>query len=156
MPRNNNLAHHYFYGLKLGPLAMVVKDDKIGDVEQCTTFAGRFDGHGNAPVQWGAHRSMQQVHVYTLMPLGTVIGQIFTPHCPGGYHGHQCWHKKLSCGVVALLSKASVQKAQNWPSTQRIEATNYVERSNALIKAEELSNFSGYQTLTTDNNRWSY
>jgi hypothetical protein len=44
--------------------------------------------------------------------------------------------------VVALwksLSKASVQKAQNGPSTQLIEATSCVERSNATMKAEELS-----------------
>jgi len=44
--------------------------------------------------------------------------------------------------VVALwksLFEASVQKAQNGPSTQLIEATSFVERSNATIKAEELS-----------------
>jgi len=44
--------------------------------------------------------------------------------------------------VVALwksLSEASVQKAQNGPSTQLIKATSCVERSNATMKAEELS-----------------
>jgi hypothetical protein len=44
--------------------------------------------------------------------------------------------------VVALwksLFKASIQKARNEPSTQLIEATSCVERSNALIKAEEHS-----------------
>jgi hypothetical protein len=44
--------------------------------------------------------------------------------------------------VVALwksLSKASVQKARNGPSTQLIEATSCVERSNTTMKAEELS-----------------
>jgi hypothetical protein len=30
---------------------MVVNKDKIDDVEKYTTFAGHFDGHGNAPVQ---------------------------------------------------------------------------------------------------------
>jgi hypothetical protein len=57
--------------------------------------------------------------------------------------------------VVALwksLFKASVQKAQNGPSTQLIEATSCVERSNATIKAKELRNFSSYQTLITDKN----
>jgi hypothetical protein len=57
---------------------------------------------------------------------------------------------------VQLLSKASVQKAQNGPSTQLIEATSCVERSNATIGAEELSNFSSYQMLTTDRNWQSY
>jgi hypothetical protein len=44
--------------------------------------------------------------------------------------------------VVALWkshSEASVKKAQNIPSTQLIEATSCVERSNATMKAEELS-----------------
>jgi hypothetical protein len=43
--------------------------------------------------------------------------------------------------VVALwksLSEASVKKARNGPSTQLIEATSCVERSNATMKAEEL------------------
>jgi hypothetical protein len=44
--------------------------------------------------------------------------------------------------VVALwksLFEASVQKVQNGPSTQFIEVTSCVERSNAAIKAEEHS-----------------
>jgi hypothetical protein len=47
--------------------------------------------------------------------------------------------KKSSCGVVKSLFKASVQKAQNGPSTHVIEATSCVERSNTTIKAEEHS-----------------
>jgi hypothetical protein len=53
---------------------------------------------------------------------------------------------------VKSLSKASVQNAQNGPSTQLIKATSCVERSNTMIKAEELSYFSSYQTLTKDKN----
>jgi hypothetical protein len=44
--------------------------------------------------------------------------------------------------VVALwksLSEASVQKALNRPSTQLIEATSCVERSNVTMKAKEHS-----------------
>jgi len=44
--------------------------------------------------------------------------------------------------VVALwklLFEASVQKAQNEPSTQLIEATSCVERLNNTIKAKEFS-----------------
>jgi hypothetical protein len=47
--------------------------------------------------------------------------------------------KKSSCGIVKSLSEASIQKAQNRPSTQLIKATSCEERSNATIKAEELS-----------------
>jgi hypothetical protein len=44
--------------------------------------------------------------------------------------------------VVALwksLSEASVQKARNGPSTQLIKATSCIERSNIMMKAEDLS-----------------
>ena len=37
------------------------------------------------------------------------------------------------------LFEASVQMAQIGPSTQLIKATSCVERSNAMMKAEELS-----------------
>jgi hypothetical protein len=88
--------------------------------------------------------------------LYATIGQVLAPHFPDRYHDHQFWHKTLCCGVVNLLSKASIQKAQNWPFTQLIKATSWVERQNALIGAEELSNFSSYQMLSTDKKWWRY
>ena len=60
----------------------------------------------------------------------------FTPYRLGGRHF------SVKNGFVALwksLSKASVQKARNGPSTQLVKATSCVERSNATMKAEELS-----------------
>jgi hypothetical protein len=71
------------------------------------------------------------------MPLDATIGRLFAPHRLGGRHGHQFLRKKLSCGVVKSHFKASVKKAQNGPSTEPIEATSCVERSNATIKAKE-------------------
>ena len=41
--------------------------------------------------------------------------------------------------LVDMPLEASIQKARNGPSTQLIEATSCVERSNATMKAEELS-----------------
>jgi len=44
--------------------------------------------------------------------------------------------------AVALwksLSEASIKKARNGPTPQRIEATSCVDRSNAMMKVEELS-----------------
>jgi hypothetical protein len=38
-----------------------------------------------------------------------------------------------------LLFEASIQKAQNRPSTQLIKATSCVKRLNTTIKAKELS-----------------
>jgi hypothetical protein len=72
------------------------------------------------------------------MPLDAAIGRVFVPYCPGGRHGHQFWRKK-SCGVVKSLFEASVQNAQNEPSTQIIEVTSCVERWNTRIKAKELT-----------------
>jgi len=46
------------------------------------------------------------------------------------------------------VSPRRTQKAQNGPSTQLIEATSCVKRSNA-IKAKEQRKLSSYQTLTT-------
>jgi DNA-directed RNA polymerase subunit M/transcription elongation factor TFIIS len=53
--------------------------------------------------------------------------------------GHRFWHKQSSCGDVKSLFEASIQKAQNGPSTQLIEATSCVERWNNTITAEELT-----------------
>jgi hypothetical protein len=92
------------------------------------------------------------------MPLDAAIGRVFTPYRPGGCHGHRFRRKKMSCGVVKSQSKASVQKARNGPSTQPIEATSCVDRSNTTIKAEALHNLSSYQTQTliTNKNWQSY
>jgi hypothetical protein len=86
------------------------------------------------------------------MTLDATIGQVFAPYHLSRCNGHPFWHKIMTCGIVRWLSKASVQKAQNRPSTQLIKATSCKERSNNMIGAEELSNFSSYQTLTTDRN----
>ena len=64
--------------------------------------------------------------------------------------------QKSSCGIVKLLSKASIQKARNGPSNQLIKETSCVERSNTMIKSEELGHLSSYQLLTVDKNCWSY
>jgi hypothetical protein len=61
--------------------------------------------------------------------------------------------------VAALwncFSEASVQQAWNEPSTQLVKWTRSVESLNAMIGAEELSNFPSYQMLKTDRNRQSY
>jgi hypothetical protein len=57
---------------------------------------------------------------------------------------------------VNCCFEASVQKAQNGPSTQLTEVTSCVVWSIARIKAEELSYLSSHQTLTTDKNLQRY
>jgi hypothetical protein len=53
--------------------------------------------------------------------------------------GHRFRRKKMSCGIVKLLFEVSVQKARNGPSTQLVQATSCVERSNTMIKDKEHS-----------------
>ncbi len=129
---------------------------KIDNVKKYTTFAGHFNGHGNALVRWGAHRPMEQTHGYTRChwtpPSGEHLHRIAPADAMVIDFGSKYW-------VVVLWNRcfeASVQKAQNRPSTQLIEATSCLERSNTMIQAKELSYLSGHQTLTTDRNWWSY
>ena len=87
------------------------------------------------------------------MPPDPAIRQVFALYHPGGCHSHQVWRKKMSCGILKSLFEASFQKARNEPFTQLIKATRCIVRLNTTIKAEELSNFSSNQMLTTDKNR---
>ena len=104
-------------------------------------LAGHFDGYGDVPVRCQAHSPMLHVQGYISLrshwtpPVGK-----YSPHiAQADAMVVDFWPKKTSCGVVKSLSEASVQKAQNGPSTHVIEATSCVERSNATIKAEEHS-----------------
>jgi hypothetical protein len=100
---------------------------------------GRFDGHADAPVQYGVHLPMEHVQGFMRSHWTPPSGENSPCIAPADAMVIDFWRKKSSCGVVKSLSKASVQKAQNGPSTQLIEAMSCVERSNATIKAEELS-----------------
>jgi hypothetical protein len=69
---------------------------------------------------------MQHVHGYLrshwLPPLGK-----YSPHIAlADVMVIIFWPKKSSCGVVKSLFEATVQKAQNRPSTQLIEATSCI------------------------------
>jgi len=80
-------------------------------------------------------RSQGYLRSHWTPPLGKYLPRI----APADAMVIDFWPKKLSCGVVKSLSEASVQKALSGPSTQLIKATSCVERTNAMIKAEELS-----------------
>jgi hypothetical protein len=84
---------------------------------------------------------MQYVQGYLRSHWTPPLGK-YLPHiAPADAMVIDFWPKKSSCDVAKSLSESSVQKAQNGPSTQLIEATSCVERSNATIKAESSSNF---------------
>ena len=96
-------------------------------------------GYDDAQVQCQVHHPMQHVQGYLRSHWTPPLGK-YLPHiAPVDTMVIDFWPKKSSCGVVKSLSGASVQKAQNRPSTQLIKATSCVERSNTMIKAEVLS-----------------
>jgi len=100
--------------------------------------------------------------------MDAATGQLFTLYHPSGRDGHCqgnyssltaladamvidfCVKNKLRRCEIAFRSQR--KKARNGPSTQLVEATSVVERSNTMMKVEELSYFSSYQMLTTDKN----
>jgi hypothetical protein len=73
------------------------------------------------------------------MPLDAAIGRVFTLIAPADAMVIDFGIKHRVVGLWKSLPEASVQKAQNEPSTQLIEAMRCAERSNATIKAEEHS-----------------
>ncbi len=86
------------------------------------------------------------------MPSDAAIGQVLPRIAPADVmvinFGSKNW-------VVALWNRcfeASVQKAQNGPSTQLNKATSCIERLNATVQAKELSYISSHQTLTMNKN----
>jgi len=107
--------------------------------KKCTSFAGHFDGYGDAPVRCQVHCPMQHVQGYLRSHWTPPLGK-YSPHIAPAVAMVINFGVKISgCVVVKSLSEASIQKAQNKPYTQLIEATSCVERSNATIKAKELS-----------------
>ena len=102
-------------------------DNKSTMANICTFIAGRFDGLGNPPLQYRAHRPMEDV-------LGYIRGHWKPP--PGNYlhriapaaarvidfgtHNHDC-------GGENGTSEASSKKAQNGPCTHVINATSFVK-----------------------------
>ena len=81
---------------------------------------------------------MQHVQGYLKSHWISPLGK-YSPHiAPVDAMVINFWPKKSSCGIVKLLSEASVQKARNGPSSQLVKVTSCVDRSNATIKAKEL------------------
>ncbi len=58
-------------------------------MNKCTSSAGRFDGHGGAPVRYEVHHPMQHVRGYSKSPLDAGIGQLLALYCPSSYQGNR-------------------------------------------------------------------
>ena len=74
-------------------------------------------------------------HKYWTPPSGKYLPHIAPPDAMVIHF----WVRNWVMALWNCCSKASVQKARNGPSTQLIGATSCVDRSNATMKAEELS-----------------
>jgi hypothetical protein len=124
---------------------------KAATTNKCASVIGHFDGHDGVPV-W-CRAQTKHVQGYLKSHWTPLLGK----HVPRiALADAMVIDFEVKNRFVALsncCSKASVQKAQNGPSTQLIVSSSCVERSNTTIKDEESSYFSSYQTLTTDKNR---
>ncbi len=100
---------------------------------------GHFDGYDDAPVRCQAHRPMQHVQGYLRSHWTLPLGKYSLRIVPADAMVVDFCLKKRVVALWKSLFEASVQKARNEPSTQLIEVTSCVERSNATIKAEEHS-----------------
>jgi hypothetical protein len=114
---------------------------------KCTSFAGHFDGH--------ADQSLQPEHISHDCRSRATLDAIRHHHwasiCPVS-------PQRTSWSLI-LAKKIELwhcETTQNGPSTQPIEATSCIERSDAMIQAEELSYLSSHQTLTADKNLSRY
>ena len=102
-------------------------NNKSTMANKCISFAGRFDGLGDPPLQYRAHRPMEDV-------LGYIRGHLTPP--PGNY-SHRIapaaarvigfgTHNQ-GCGGENGTSKASSKKVQIRPSIHVIDAASFVK-----------------------------
>jgi hypothetical protein len=102
-------------------------DNKLTMANKCTSFAGSFDGIGDPPLQYRAHRPMEDVLEYS--------SGHWTP--PPGNYSHRIAPAAArvigfgthiqDCGCENGTSEASSKKAQNRPSTHVINAPSFVK-----------------------------
>ncbi len=112
--------------------------------------------HGDQVVRYQAHCPVRQIYGYPRCHCTPPLGKYLHRIARADTMVINFRVKKSSCGVVMLLTEASIQEAQNGPSRQLIEATSCVEKSNAMIKAKELNYLSSYQMQTKDKNWQSH
>jgi hypothetical protein len=62
---------------------------KLTMTNKCTSFAGRFNGHGGAPEQYRWHGLMGHVPGLLWKPLDAGIGQLLTPYYPSSRQGNR-------------------------------------------------------------------
>ncbi len=117
---------------------------------KCTYFDGHFDDHANQAVQQRAHRPRLQVQGYPRCYQMPTLGKYLPRIAPADVMVIDFGSKNQVVALCNRCFKASVQKSRNGPSTQLIEATSCVERSNATIQAKQLSYLSINQTLTAE------
>jgi hypothetical protein len=90
---------------------------RIEEYKKCRQINDDSDSHDDALVQCQMHRPMQHVQGYLRSHWMPPLGKYSPRIAPADAMVINFWPKRSSCGVVKLLSEASVQKAQNELST---------------------------------------
>ena len=104
-----------------------MQDNKLMMANECTSFAGRFDFLGHPPLQYWAHRPMEDVLGYIRGHWTPPPGDYLQRIAPAaarviGFGTHnQGW------GGENGTSDASSKKAQNRPSTHIIDAASFAK-----------------------------
>jgi len=95
---------------------------KAAVMNKCTSIVGRFGGH--TPVQCQAHRPMQHVQGYLRRHWTPLLGK-YLPHIDrADAMVVNFGINKMSCGVVKLLSEASIKKANKQHHHHGCDAAN--------------------------------
>jgi hypothetical protein len=120
-----------------------MQDIQLTRQKKCTCFASHFDGHADQAVRCQVHHPVRQVKGYPRCHWTPPSGKYSPRIAPADA---MVINFGVTNRVVALwksLSKIRFQKTQNGPSTSTqlivIELKSCIERSNATMKAEELS-----------------
>jgi len=139
---------------------------RIGDNKKCRWIAGDFDCHVDVAVRCGAHRLMEHIpgfpRSHWMPPLGECLCRIapvatmVSEFVENTLNTNKTQLLTSNYGTFRTLVISENFIPQNWPSTQLIDVTSFVQMWNTTIGAEELANICSYQTLSADNNSKSY
>ena len=132
---------------------------QIGNNKKCRWIAGDFNCNADAAVRYGAHPPMEHIPGLTQSHWMPPLGECLCRIAPAAAMDNEFVENTLNTNKIQLLTSNGTFRAlvisenfipQNWPSTQLIDATSFVQMWNAMIEADELAVISSYQTFSPD------
>jgi hypothetical protein len=70
---------------------------------ECTSFAGHFDGHGGATVQYRGHCLKKEILGFQKKPLNAAIRRLLSPYCPGDHQGDNQQNNRVGLNIPQSL-----------------------------------------------------